>query len=180
METLDRGDIPDLGELTLHNGTIYRWNRPVYAVAHDKPHVRVENRVLPAGPTVADTLANGAFYYGLTRALVEEERPVWSRMSFSVAEDNLHTAARHGIEAQLYWPGVGEVTVPELVLRRLAAAGAPGTGALPAWTRPGGSRCSASSSSGASPGAMARSGRRRCSTTSTPPSIRAATRRCAG
>ncbi|MFF5185957.1 glutamate-cysteine ligase family protein [Streptomyces sp. NPDC000345] len=118
-QTLDEGDIPELGELTLHNGTIYRWNRPVYAVAHDQPHVRVENRCLPAGPTVADTLANGAFYYGLTRALVEQERPVWSRMSFQAAEDNLHAAARFGIDAPLYWPGMGEVPVPELVLRRL-------------------------------------------------------------
>ncbi|MFE0037203.1 glutamate--cysteine ligase [Streptomyces sp. NPDC059015] len=118
-ETLEGGDIPELAELTLHNGTIYRWNRPVYAVANDRPHLRVENRVLPAGPTVADVLANGAFYYGLTRALVEEERPVWSRMSFSAAEDNLHTAARHGIDARLYWPGMGEVPTAELVLRRL-------------------------------------------------------------
>ncbi|MCM3266761.1 glutamate-cysteine ligase family protein [Streptomyces thermoviolaceus] len=138
-ETLDSGDIPQLGELTLHNGTIYRWNRPVYAVAQDKPHLRVENRVLPAGPTVADTLANGAFYYGLTRALVEEERPVWSRMSFRAAEDNLHTAARHGIDAQLYWPGVGEVPVQELVLRRLlplAHRGLERSGMDAAWREP--------------------------------------------
>ncbi|MEU1514559.1 glutamate-cysteine ligase family protein [Streptomyces sp. NPDC005811] len=137
--TLDEGDIPELGELTLHNGTIYRWNRPVYAVAHDEPHVRVENRCLPAGPTVADTLANGAFYYGLTRALVEEERPVWSRMSFQAAEDNLHTAARHGIEAPLYWPGMGEVPVPELVLRRLlplAHRGLELSGMDAAWREP--------------------------------------------
>ena len=73
--------------------------------------MRVENRVLPAGPTVADTLANGAFYYGLTRALVEEERPVWSRMSFSVAEDNLHTAARHGIEVVRRISGGGAMFV---------------------------------------------------------------------
>ncbi|MGV9788208.1 glutamate--cysteine ligase [Streptomyces sp. NPDC003435] len=138
-ETLDRGDIPELAELTLHNGTIYRWNRPVYAVADGRPHVRVENRVLPAGPTVADTLANGAFYYGLTRALVEEDRPVWSRMSFSAAEENLHTAARHGIEALLYWPGMGEVPVPELVLRRLlplAHRGLELSGMDAAWREP--------------------------------------------
>ncbi|MGW5047494.1 glutamate--cysteine ligase [Streptomyces griseoluteus] len=138
-ETLDRGDIPELAELTLHNGTIYRWNRPVYAVAAGRPHVRVENRVLPAGPTVADTLANGAFYYGLTRALVEEDRPVWSRMSFSAAEENLHTAARHGIEALLYWPGMGEVPVPELVLRRLlplAHRGLELSGMDAAWREP--------------------------------------------
>ncbi|MFG3103542.1 glutamate-cysteine ligase family protein [Streptomyces sp. NPDC048182] len=138
-QTLDRGDVPDLGELTLHNGTIYRWNRPVYAVANDVPHVRVENRVLPAGPTVADTLANGAFYYGLTRALVEEERPVWTRMSFSAAEENLHTAARHGIEALLYWPGTGEVPAAELVLRRLlplAHRGLELSGMDAAWREP--------------------------------------------
>ncbi|MFC5805286.1 glutamate--cysteine ligase [Streptomyces formicae] len=139
LETLDGGDIPELGELTLHNGTIYRWNRPVYAVSRDRPHLRVENRVLPAGPTVADVLANGAFYYGLTRALVEEERPVWSRMSFSAAEDNLHTAARHGIDARLYWPGMGEVPVAELVLRRLlplAHRGLELSGMDAAWREP--------------------------------------------
>jgi hypothetical protein len=139
LETLHRGDTPELAELTLHNGTIYRWNRPVYAVAHDRPHLRVENRVLPAGPTVADTLANGAFYYGLTRALVEENRPVWSRMSFAVAEDNLHAAARHGMEASLYWPGTGEVPVPELVLRRLlplAHRGLELSGMDTAWREP--------------------------------------------
>ncbi|WP_405918878.1 glutamate--cysteine ligase [Streptomyces longwoodensis] len=138
-ETLERGDVPELSELTLHNGTIYRWNRPVYAIAHDKPHVRVENRVLPAGPTVADTLANGAFYYGLTRALVEEDRPVWSRMSFSAAEDNLHAAARHGIDARLYWPGTGEVPANELVLRRLlplAHQGLERSGMDEAWREP--------------------------------------------
>ncbi|MEW2636502.1 glutamate-cysteine ligase family protein [Streptomyces sp. NPDC048389] len=137
--TLDGGDTPELSELTLHNGTIYRWNRPVYAVTHSRPHLRVENRVLPAGPTVADTLANGAFYYGLTRALVDEERPVWSRMSFQAAEDNLHAAARHGIDALLYWPGMGEVPVAELVLRRLlpmAHRGLEQSGMDAAWREP--------------------------------------------
>ncbi|MBT2391981.1 glutamate-cysteine ligase family protein [Streptomyces maoxianensis] len=139
QETIDGGDAPELGELTLHNGTIYRWNRPIYAVAHGKPHLRVENRVLPAGPTVADVLANGAFYYGLTRALVEEERTVWSRMSFSAAEDNLHAGARHGIDARLYWPGMGEVPVAELVLRRLlpmAHRGLELSGMDAAWREP--------------------------------------------
>jgi gamma-glutamyl:cysteine ligase YbdK (ATP-grasp superfamily) len=117
--TLTRGDIPELGELTLHNGTVYRWNRPVYAVVKGKPHLRVENRVLPAGPTVADVIANGAFYYGLVRYLAEEDRPVWSQLPFKAAEDNLHSAARYGIEAPLYWPGLGELPASELVLRRL-------------------------------------------------------------
>ncbi|BFO17831.1 hypothetical protein SHKM778_42190 [Streptomyces sp. KM77-8] len=101
--------------------------------------MRVENRVLPAGPTVADTLANGAFYYGLTRALMEEDRPVWSRMSFSAAEDNLRTAARYGIDARLYWPGMGEVPASELVLRRLlplAHRGLERSGMDDAWREP--------------------------------------------
>ncbi|MBB6418016.1 glutamate-cysteine ligase family protein [Streptomyces sp. AK010] len=139
QKELDSGGVPQLGELTLHNGTIYRWNRPIYAVTDSGPHLRIENRVLPAGPTVADIIANGAFYYGLTRALVDEDRPVWTRMSFSVAEENLHTAARDGIDARLYWPGVGEAPVTELVLRRLlplAHRGLELTGMDAAWREP--------------------------------------------
>ncbi len=118
-EELARGVTPQLGELTLHNGTVYRWNRPVYAVVDGTPHLRVENRVLPAGPSVADVAANAAFYYGLMRVLPYAERPVWTRMSFAAAEDNLHAAARYGLDARLFWPGLGEVVASELVLRRL-------------------------------------------------------------
>jgi len=119
LAVLDHGGSPQLTEMSLHNGTIYRWNRPVYAVADGKPHLRVENRVLPAGPSVADIMANAAFYYGLVRALAEAERPIWTQMSFATAEENLHTAARHGMGANLYWPGLGEAPTDELVLRRL-------------------------------------------------------------
>ncbi|HEY6398406.1 MAG TPA: hypothetical protein VIX82_13230 [Solirubrobacteraceae bacterium] len=119
VETFHNGGVPHLHELRLHNGTVYRWNRPIYDVEGGRPHLRVENRVLPAGPTVVDIFANAAFYYGLIRMLVEEDRPIWSQMSFSAAEENFHSGAREGIEAPLYWPGVGEVRVAELVLRRL-------------------------------------------------------------
>ena len=116
---LERAETPALDELRLHNGTIYRWNRPVYDVVDGRPHVRVENRVLPAGPTVVDTMANAAFYFGLVRALVHDERPLWSQMSFSAAEENFHVAAQQGIEASLYWPSLGSVPATELILRRL-------------------------------------------------------------
>ncbi len=119
LVVLEEGGTPKLSELRLHNGTIYRWNRPVYDVADGVPHLRVENRLLAAGPTVADTMANAAFYFGLVRALAESERPLWSQMSFSAAEENFHVAARQGIDAQVYWPGVGQVRATELVLRRL-------------------------------------------------------------
>jgi hypothetical protein len=115
----ERGDVPRLGELRLHNGTVYRWNRPIYDVVRGRPHLRVENRLLPAGPTVVDVLANAALYYGLVRSLADADRPIWTQMSFGTAEDNFHSAARDGIEATLFWPGVGEVPVAELVLRRL-------------------------------------------------------------
>jgi gamma-glutamyl:cysteine ligase YbdK (ATP-grasp superfamily) len=119
LAALDRGACPQLAEMSLHNGTVYRWNRPIYAAVDGKPHLRVENRVLPAGPSVADIMANAAFYYGLVRALAEAQRPVWTQMSFSAAAENLHEAARHGLDAQLYWPGLGEAPAAEIVLRRL-------------------------------------------------------------
>jgi gamma-glutamyl:cysteine ligase YbdK (ATP-grasp superfamily) len=128
LAVLDTGGCPQLAEMSLHNGTIYRWNRPVYAVSGGRPHLRVENRVLPAGPSVADVMANSAFYYGLVRVLAESERPVWTQMSFATAAENLHTAARYGIGAQLYWPGLGEVPAAELVLRRLLPLARDGLG----------------------------------------------------
>src|ERR1700758_3467749 len=113
---LAAGRAPRLPELRLHNGTIYRWNRPVYDVVDGRPHPRVEHRVLPAGPTVVDMLANGAFYYGALRALSEDDRPLWTQMSFAAARENFFNAARNGMAARLYWPGMGTVTVDELVL----------------------------------------------------------------
>ena len=124
------GGVPTLAELRLHNGTIYRWNRPVYDIADGAPHLRVENRVLAAGPTVVDTLANAAFWFGLVRQLARAERPLWSQMSFSAAEENFHQAARHGIDAEVYWPGLGQVRAAELTLRRLLPIAAEG---LAAW-----------------------------------------------
>jgi hypothetical protein len=119
VAVLEEGGTPVLSELRLHNGTIYRWNRPVYDINDGTPHLRVENRVLPAGPTVADLIANAAFYFGLVRHLAESDRPLWSQMSFQAAEENFETAAEDGIDATIYWPGLGEVKATELVLRRL-------------------------------------------------------------
>jgi hypothetical protein len=123
---LAAGHTPRLPELRLHNGTVYRWNRPVYDVVDDRPHLRIENRVLPAGPTVVDILANAAFYYGMVRVLAAEERPVWSAMSFSAAEESFHRGAIEGLDARVYWPGLGEVPVAELVVRRLLPIAAQG------------------------------------------------------
>jgi len=120
---LAAGRTPRLSELRLHNGTVYRWNRPVYDVVDAdgvcRPHLRVENRVLPAGPTVVDMMANSAFYYGMLRTLSEEDRPLWTKMSFAAAHANFREAARLGMDARLYWPGLGEIAPSDLVLRHL-------------------------------------------------------------
>ncbi len=116
---LAAGRAPRLQELRLHNGTVYRWNRPVYDVVDGAPHLRVENRVLPAGPTVADVMANAAFYYGAVRMLAEQERPMWTKMSFDAARANFAEGARRGIDATFYWPAMGAVPWDELVLRLL-------------------------------------------------------------
>ncbi|CAM2766172.1 glutamate-cysteine ligase family protein [Skermania piniformis] len=116
---LARGQVPALPELRLHNGTVYRWNRPIYDVVDGRHHLRLENRVLPAGPSIVDVLADAAFYYGAVQALSTAERPLWTRMTFDAAAENLRAAARDGIDARLYWPEIGWVSPSELVLRRL-------------------------------------------------------------
>lgn len=126
LEVARSGGVPLLAELRLHNGTVYRWNRPVYDISDGRPHLRVENRVMPAGPTPVDICANMAFYLGLVKSLASEEDPLWRRMPFAVAEHNFLSAARHGMAAHQTWPGVGEVPARVLVtdhLLPLAEAG---------------------------------------------------------
>ncbi|MGH3313101.1 MAG: glutamate--cysteine ligase [Streptomyces sp.] len=136
QRVLAEGGIPGLPELVLHNGTVYRWNRPVYAVSDGVPHLRVENRVLPAGPTVTDVLANTALYYGLVRSLADEPRPVWTRMPFAAATANFEAACRYGIDAELSWPrsgragGLATVSAVRLVQEELLPLAAAG---LDAW-----------------------------------------------
>ncbi|WP_103500826.1 MULTISPECIES: glutamate--cysteine ligase [Streptomyces] len=136
LRTVAAGEIPRLGEMVLHNGTVYRWNRPVYAVADGVPHLRVENRVLPTGPTVTDMVANAAFYYGLVRALAEQPEPVWGRLPFADADRNFQAACRHGIDATFVWPRRGrgasceETPAAELVLGELLPLAASG---LDSW-----------------------------------------------
>jgi hypothetical protein len=126
VAVLDSGGVPQLDELRLHNGTVYRWNRPVYDISGDSPHLRVESRVLPAGPTVVDTMANAAFFAGLVRALADDDRPIWTQMSFQAANENFISGIRSGIAAEVYWPQVGQVPVSELVVRKLLPMAAKG------------------------------------------------------
>ncbi len=119
MEALDRGEVPTLDALRMHNGTVYRWNRPCYGISDGKPHLRIENRVLPAGPTVEDQIANTAFYLGLMIAYGEELDDVRRVMEFDDAKGNFMAAARYGLSAELRWLGGQRVNARDLILSDL-------------------------------------------------------------
>lgn len=123
LAELDRGETPRLAALTLHCGTIYRWNRPVYGVGESGPNLRIENRVMSAGPTLADVTANVALCVGLTRGLVLQEHPAWERIPFGAVAADFDRAARDGLGAALSWPGAEDrVPARELLLRVLPIA----------------------------------------------------------
>lgn len=90
--------------LRLHNGTIWRWNRPLIGFDDDgTPHIRIEHRTPPAGPSIADSIANAAFYYGLTQNLCEQMQHSGALIPFAQAKDNFYLAARHGLNAHITW-----------------------------------------------------------------------------
>ncbi|GAB3079901.1 glutamate--cysteine ligase [Corynebacterium aquatimens] len=113
------GDSPSLHYLNLQNGTIWRWNRPIYDPNTELSHIRVENRLLPAGPTASDIIADAAFYYGMVKYLGEQTRPVWSRLPFTTAEENFFAGARDGLNARVWWPTLGRINVTDLVIDHL-------------------------------------------------------------
>lgn len=121
---------PRLHELVLHNGTIWRWNRPIYDPTTEPAHVRLENRLLPAGPTMKDTVANAAFFFGLVEALKNQPRPLWSRMAFEQARDNFYACAEYGFDARVAWPGIGRIGVATLLTEELLPLAAQGLTAL--------------------------------------------------
>ena len=100
---LGENRIPELGALTLHNGTVWRWNRPCYGITDGQPHLRIENRALPAGPTIVDQVANAALFYGLMEALADEAGEIPRRVDFEDARANLFAAAQHGLAARFAW-----------------------------------------------------------------------------
>ncbi len=104
LETVKQGQVPQLKALTVHNSTIYRWNRPVYGISSNgKPHLRIEARMLPAGPTVADEMANAALWLGLMEGYAAEMDDVRKHMRFEHAKDNFYSAARSGLSKKFTW-----------------------------------------------------------------------------
>lgn len=119
FHVLARRETPRLSALRTHNGTVWRWNRACYGVTDGVPHLRIENRALPAGPTIVDEIANTAFFIGLMTALPEAYGQIAARMSFDDAKLNFFRAARHGLEAQFRWLGGETYSVSSLILGHL-------------------------------------------------------------
>lgn len=95
---------PKLRALNIHNSTVYRWNRPCYGIsANGKPHLRIENRILPAGPTIVDEIANAAFWAGLMNAFDDHYPDVAKRMDFDDAKANFIKASKMGLGSKFYW-----------------------------------------------------------------------------
>ena len=110
---------PELKALRLHNGTVYRWNRPCYGVIDGKAHLRIENRLLPSGPTVVDEVANAAFWFGLIAALSHEYLDITRVMEFEHAATNFIAASRLGLGAELTWLEGRTLLASELIMDEL-------------------------------------------------------------
>jgi CBS domain-containing protein len=131
FEAIEAGRAPKLQALRMHNGTVYRWNRPCYGISGGKPHLRIENRVLPSGPTPLDEMANAALWFGLMEGLAREYEDITQVMRFEAARENFVNAARAGLGATFTWPGRERVVASELLLEELlplAHAGLDGLG----------------------------------------------------
>ncbi len=134
-KVLEQGSIPRLEALQLFNGTVYRWNRACYGVLEGRPHLRIENRVLPFGPTPADEVANAAFWAGLVLELAHREPALHRRLDFDEARGNFIAAARLGLGAHLTWLDGTRWPAPQLILEELlpmARAGLQRVGVDPA------------------------------------------------
>ncbi|MEM1410859.1 MAG: CBS domain-containing protein [Pseudomonadota bacterium] len=116
---VERGEAPKLNALRLHNGTVYRWNRPCYGVHKGVAHLRIENRVIPSGPTVVDEIANAAFFYGMVAGMAARDEDVRDLMAFDQAKSNFLAAAREGLRAQLHWFDDQYMTAQQLILDQL-------------------------------------------------------------
>ena len=119
LALLASGEIPQLTALRMHNSTIWPWNRACYGVTNGIAHLRIENRVLPSGPTTLDEVANAAFFAGLMVSLPNEYGDVAKMMSFDDAKANFFAAARHGLNAQFNWIEGKSYSASSLILDHL-------------------------------------------------------------
>jgi len=114
-----QGIAPKLKALCLHNGTVYRWNRACYGVHNGVPHLRIENRVIPSGPTVLDEIANTAFFVGMMAGMADKYDDLRELITFDDIKANFMAAARDGIRAQMNWFGDKHMPARKLILNEL-------------------------------------------------------------
>jgi len=119
LAILDDGGIPSLAALQLHNSTVYRWNRPCYGVSDSEPHLRIECRALPSGPTVTDEVANAMFWIGSVLGVTSEFGDITPYLEFDDAKGNFLEAARDGLNATFTWANDETIGAKELVLEHL-------------------------------------------------------------
>lgn len=115
---LNQGIKPELKAMNLHNGTLYKWNRMCYGVHKNVAHLRIENRYIPAGPSVVDEIANAMFWVGIMLGMPEDCKSIWKRMEFKDAQGNFIKAARTGMDTYFNWFNEG-VSAKELALETL-------------------------------------------------------------
>ncbi|MGB5326341.1 MAG: glutamate-cysteine ligase family protein [Pseudomonadales bacterium] len=119
--------LDEYAHLRLHNGTIWRWNRPLVGFSADgSPHLRIEQRVAPAGPTLTDMIANTAFYFGALTAMLDGEGEVELRLPFEIASRNFYAAAQHSLHAHVEWFDGERIRMQELVVQQLIPLAARG------------------------------------------------------
>lgn len=118
-EKLDNGEIPELMALQVHNGTVYRWNRPCYGISNGKPHLRIENRVFPSGPTVTDEVANASFWLGLLNGMDEEYKDITEQLDFDDAKMNFFAASKLGLDTKFKWVGDKRYSAVDLIQKEL-------------------------------------------------------------
>ena len=111
---------PNLRALQVHNSTVYRWNRPCYGISpNGKPHLRIENRVIPSGPTVLDEMANAALWLGAMKGMDKRLDDIRNNLSFADARDNFIKAAKYGIDSKFTWFNDKKISACDLILEEL-------------------------------------------------------------
>ncbi len=116
LEEVDKGLTPKLSALMIHNSTVYRWNRPCYGISpNGKPHLRIENRLFPAGPSVIDEVANAALWLGLMNAFDDEHTDVTKDLEFDEAKSNFILVSRNGLDTELCWYKGKKISTSELI-----------------------------------------------------------------
>ena len=119
LTALRQGRLPTLQALRTHNGTVYRWNRACFGFNDGKAHLRIENRVLPSGPTVIDEMANAAFLLGLLSGGPAVYGDITTKLAFHDAETNFLAAAQGGLDAQFTWIDGQVVPARDLIRQEL-------------------------------------------------------------